>query len=94
MPRKSIACNRSPCARACVKHLDRQQGGTLILNGKTGHRIVSLPSATIRFFEEQSEGKIANAPIFSTEYGQPWNKDSWKNPFKNAIKAARLPSSA
>ncbi|RQZ49997.1 tyrosine-type recombinase/integrase [Burkholderia sp. Bp9099] len=79
-------------ARACVKHFDRQQG-TLALDGKTGHRIVSLSSAAVIFFEEQITDKIANASIFSTEYGQPWNKDSWKKPFKDAVKAAQLPTS-
>lgn len=43
-------------AHACVKHFDRQQG-TLIHDGKSGHRIVSLSSATIRFFDEQTQGK-------------------------------------
>ncbi|WP_270958890.1 tyrosine-type recombinase/integrase [Burkholderia pseudomallei] len=79
-------------ARIRVKHFDPQQG-TLVLDGKTGHRIVSLSSAAIRFLEEQTKNKIANAFIFSTEYGQPWNKDSWKKPFKDAVKAAQLPAS-
>ncbi|MFG6846673.1 tyrosine-type recombinase/integrase, partial [Burkholderia pseudomallei] len=79
-------------ARIRVKHFDPQQG-TLVLDGKTGHRIVSLSSAAIPFLEEQTKNKIANAFIFSTEYGQPWNKDSWKKPFKDAVKAAQLPAS-
>ncbi|GAB7526668.1 tyrosine-type recombinase/integrase [Paraburkholderia sp. 2C] len=78
-------------ARACVKHFDAEQG-TLVLDGKTGHRIVSLSSAAIRFLVERTKGKIANAPIFATEYGQSWNKDSWKKPFKDAVKAAKLPT--
>ena len=41
---------------------------------------------------ERTKGKIANAPIFATEYGQSWNKDSWKKPFKDAVKAAKLPT--
>jgi integrase len=77
-------------AKASVKHFDRQQG-TLALDGKTGYRIVSLSSSAIKFFKEQTMDKIADAPIFTTEYGQRWNKDSWKKPIKEAAKAAELP---
>ncbi|WP_244120044.1 tyrosine-type recombinase/integrase [Burkholderia gladioli] len=79
-------------AQPCVTHFDHQQG-TLALDGKTTHRAVSLSSAAIQFFEEQSNGKIANAPVFSTEYRQSWNKDSWKKPFKETVKAAQPPPS-
>ncbi|NTZ82541.1 site-specific integrase [Burkholderia metallica] len=77
-------------AKASVKHFDRQQG-TLALDGKTGYRIVSLSSSAIQFFKEHTKDKIAEAPIFTTEYGQRWNKDSWKKPIKEAAKAAKLP---
>ncbi|MFM0619428.1 tyrosine-type recombinase/integrase [Paraburkholderia nemoris] len=77
-------------AKASVKHFDREQG-TLALDGKTGYRIVSLSSSAIQFFKEQTTDKIADAPIFTTEYGQRWNKDSWKKPIKEAAKAAKLP---
>lgn len=77
-------------AKANVKHFDRQQG-TLALDGKTGYRIVSLSSSAIQFFKEQTKDKIADAAIFTTEYGQRWNKDSWKKPIKEAAKAAKLP---
>lgn len=72
-----------------MRHFDRQQG-TLVLDGKAGHRIVSLSSAAIRFFEVQIKSKIANASVFSTECGQCWNKDSWKKSIKQAVKAAKL----
>jgi integrase len=77
-------------AKASVKHFDRQQG-TLALDGKTGYRIVSLSSSAIQFFKEQTSDKIAEAPIFTTAYGQRWNKDSWKRPIKEAAKVAKLP---
>ncbi|MFL9904773.1 tyrosine-type recombinase/integrase [Paraburkholderia sp. RL17-337-BIB-A] len=77
-------------AKTSVKHFDRQQG-TVALDGKTGYRIVSLSSSAIQFFKEQTKGKIADAPIFTTAYGHRWNKDSWKKPVKEAAKAAELP---
>ena len=79
-------------ANMCVKHFDREQG-TLALQGKTGYRVVSLSTSAITFFETQTRDKIANAPILATEFGQRWNKDSWKKPFKAAVAAAKLPSS-
>jgi integrase len=79
-------------ANTCVQHFDREQG-TLVLDGKTGHRVVTLSSAAIAFFVEQTKGKIGNAPILTTEYGQRWNKDSWKKPFRAAVTAAELPTS-
>jgi integrase len=80
-------------ANTSVKHFDRAQG-ILALDGKTGYRVVSLSSAAIAFFEEQTKDKTENAPIFATEYGQRWNKDSWKKPFRAAVDAAKLPSTA
>lgn len=79
-------------ANMSVKHFDREQG-TLELQGKTGYRLVSLSTSAITFFEAQTKDKIANAPILATEFGQRWNKDSWKKPFKAAVAAAKLPSS-
>jgi len=78
-------------ANANATHFDRGQG-TLVLDGKTGHRVVALSSAAIAFFEDRVKDKIGNAPILTTEFGQRWNKDSWKKPFKAAVAAANLPS--
>jgi integrase len=79
-------------ANMSVRHFNREQG-TLELQGKTGHRLVSLSTSAIAFFETQTRDKIGNAPILATEFGQRWNKDSWKKPFKAAVAAAKLPSS-
>ena len=78
-------------ANATVQHFDRDQG-ILALQGKTGYRIVTLSSNAVAFFTERAKGKIGNAPLLSTEFGQRWNKDSWKKPFKTAVTAAKLPT--
>ncbi|HDR9011480.1 TPA: tyrosine-type recombinase/integrase [Burkholderia vietnamiensis] len=77
-------------ANACAQDFDKSQG-VLALEGKTGRRVVTLSTSAAAFFVEQTKGKIAHAPILTTEYGQPWNKDVWKKPFKEAVKAAALP---
>ncbi|CAN7311896.1 tyrosine-type recombinase/integrase [Caballeronia sp. LjRoot29] len=78
-------------ARANVEHVDEDQG-TLELDGKTGHRVVTLSSAASAFFAALVKDKDAGTPVLSTEFGQRWNKDSWKKPFKTAAAAANLPA--
>ena len=77
-------------ASAAVQHFNWEQG-TLALEGKTGYRIVTLSSSAMTFFAERARGKIGNAPLLANAYGQRWNKDLWKKPFKAAVKAAQLP---
>jgi integrase len=66
--------------------------GTLDLEGKTGRRTATVSSAACQFFTEQSKAKLPTAPLLSREYGDHWNKDSWKKMFKDAVKRARLPT--
>lgn len=76
-----------------VQQFDREQG-TLAMSGKTGHRVVTLSSAAIEFFSDCAKDKIGNAPLLANDFGQRWNKDMWKKPFKAAAIAANLPSTA
>jgi integrase len=85
-----LTCARpGELAKLCVKDFD-SKFGTLALDGKTGFRVVPLSSAATAFFEQQTNDKIANAPIFSTSFGERWNKDSWKKPLKAAVTGAAL----
>ncbi|MDO3620799.1 tyrosine-type recombinase/integrase [Ralstonia pseudosolanacearum] len=78
-------------AGASVQDFCREQG-TLVLDGKTGHRVVTLSSAAVAFFVEQARDKIGNAPMLATEYGLRWSKDLWKKPFRTAVASANLPA--
>ncbi|RYU59336.1 site-specific integrase [Methylolobus aquaticus] len=64
----------------------------LTLEGKTGRRIVTLSSNAVKFFTRQAKNKIGAAPLLCRSDGSAWNKDAWKKQFKNAVKAAKLPS--
>ena len=70
-----------------------KQRGTLMLCGKTGPRVAPISTAAVQFFTEAGKGKIGNAPMLTTTYGDRWNKDSWKKVFKAAAETARLPDS-
>lgn len=61
-------------------------------NGKP--RQITLPPTIADFFAEQVKGKLPAAPIFVRAGGGAWNKDAWKYPVKDAVKAAGLPDAA
>ncbi|WP_028220595.1 tyrosine-type recombinase/integrase [Paraburkholderia oxyphila] len=81
-----------PGELARVRALDFDKTlGTVALDGKTGRRVVTLSTAAATFFADLSSSRIGNAPLLATEYGQQWNKDSWKKLFKQAVQDAELP---
>lgn len=57
-------------------------------------RQITLPPTIADFFAEQVKGKLPAAPIFVRAEGGAWNKDAWKYPVKDAVKAAGLPEAA
>jgi integrase len=42
----------------------------------------------------QIKSKLPAAPMFARSGGREWNKDAWKHPVKDAVRAAKLPSGA
>jgi len=76
-------------ARAAVADFDKKHG-TMILDGKTGRRIVTLSTAARTFMAEHCKDKLPNAYILTNEFGQQWKKDDWKKPFKEAVTKAKL----
>lgn len=78
-------------ANADVRHFDKQQGA-ITLTGKTGTRTVTLSTAARKFFEAQATDKLPAAPLIADGFGNRWNKDSWKIPFRQAVAAAGLPA--
>jgi integrase len=54
-------------------------------------RQVTLPPSTAAFFAQQVKGKPRSEPILSRSGGEAWDKDAWKHPIKDAVKAAGLP---
>jgi integrase len=74
---------------------DKRLGVLTIGKDKAGRdRKITLPASTAEFFAKQAANKLPAAPLIARADGQFWNKDSWKNLFKDAAKAAGLPADA
>jgi integrase len=61
-------------------------------NGKP--RQLTMPQLVADFFEVHVKDKLPAASIFTRTGGAAWNKDAWKYPIKEAVKAAGLPGAA
>lgn len=90
--RAALLTGARPGELATLKVKDfNKSHGTLELSGKTGTRVSTMSTAAIDFFSRLSAGKLPNAPLIATSFGQYWNKDIWKKPFKDAAIKAGLP---
>lgn len=71
---------------------DKRTRTLTIGKDKNGNpRQITMPQTIVDFFETQTKAKLPAAPIFARSGGEPWNKDAWKYPVKEAVKAAGLP---
>lgn len=92
--RAALLTGARPGELATLKVRDfNKSHGTLELRGKTGTRISTISSAAIEFFTGLGASKLPNAPLLATNFGQHWNKDSWKKPLKEAVIQAGLSDS-
>ena len=75
-----------------VRDFDKRTRSLTIGKDKNGNpRQISLPQVIADFFADQVKGRLPAAPIFARAGGEAWNKDAWKHPIKEAVKAAGLP---
>ena len=75
-----------------VRDFDKRTRSLTIGKDKNGNpRQISLPPVIADFFAEQVKAKLPAAPIFARTGGEAWNKDAWKYPIKDAVKAAGVP---
>ena len=79
-------------AELTVRDFDKRTRSLTIGKDKNGNpRQIALPSVLADFFAAQVKGKLPAAPIFARANGEVWNKDAWKHPIKDGVKAAGLP---
>lgn len=82
-----LGCRPGELAGAKVGDFDKN-AGTLILDGKTGKRTITLSSDAAGFIMECCRLKTNAVHIFLRDDGLPWTKDSWKKPFQKAVIAS------
>lgn len=76
-------------------HFDKRLSTLVIGKDKSGaERRITLPPATAAFFAEQAKRKLPAAPLLARADGRQWDKDAWKGPIRDAVKAAGLPAAA
>jgi Phage integrase family len=78
-----------------VRDFDKRTRALTVGKDKNGNpRQLTMPQGIANFFEAEVRGKLPAVPIFARTGGKPWNKDAWKYPVKEAVKAAGLPDAA
>ena len=72
---------------------DKRTSELTVGKDKTGKpRRIKLPVEASKLLASQLTSKLPTAPLFRRANGQPWSKDSWKEPIKAAATAAGLPA--
>lgn len=80
-------------AALTVAALDKRAGTLRIARDKAkAGRSILLPPQTVALLKEQTRGKLPGAPMFTRSNSQPWTKDSWKGPIREAALKAGLPA--
>ncbi len=78
-----------------VRDFDKRTRALTVGKDKNGNpRQLTMPQVIADFFEVQVKDKLPAASIFARADGAAWNKDAWKHPIKDAVKAAGLPMAA
>jgi integrase len=79
-------------ARLVVSDFDPRTRTLAIGEDKRGlPRQIAVPPAVANFLKELCGDKLPSDPIFARRDGRAWNKDAWKHPIKDAVRAAKLP---
>lgn len=56
-------------------------------------RRIKMPDVAADHFDAATKDKLPTAPMFARADGKRWDKDAWKWPIKETVKAAGLPAS-
>jgi integrase len=74
---------------------DKRTAELMIGKDKTGKpRRIQVPADAAKLLAAQCKNKLPTAPLFMRKNGSAWNRDSWKHPIADAVKAAGLPAEA
>ena len=82
-------------AALTARDFDKRTRSLIIGKDKQDNpRQIALPQIIADFIAGQVKDKLPSASIFVRSGGEAWNKDAWKYPIKEAVKAAGLPDAA
>jgi integrase len=74
-----------------VGDFEKRTGSLKIGKDKSGKdRRIKLPTATVELFKAQARSKLPATSLFTRADGAAWDKDKWKGPIKDAVRAAGL----
>jgi integrase len=76
-----------------VEHLNTRTKALEIPAGKTGERIIPLPSEAFEHFKKCAKDKLPGAWLVARADGSQWKKEAWRDEVKAAAKKAKLPKS-
>jgi integrase len=80
-------------AALTVSDFDHRRSELVVEADKAGKgRRILLPDSIVVQLRAQSRNKLLGAHLFARADGEPWNKDSWKGPIKEAAFVAELPA--
>ena len=86
-----------PGALAALKagDFDKRTSELTIGKDKTGKpRRIQVPKDAAALLTAQCKNKLPSAPMFMRKNGSAWDRNSWKHPIADAVKAAGLPVGA
>lgn len=82
-------------AALTVRDFDKRTRSLTVGKDKNDNpRQLTMPEIIADFFEAQVKDKLPATSIFARVGGEAWNKDAWKYPIKDAVRAAGLPGAA
>lgn len=82
-------------AALTVGEFDKRTHELTVGTDKSGKaRRVMLPAKAAGLLAAQAKGKLPAAPLFMRANGKAWDKNTWKIPIAEAVKAAKLPTGA
>ena len=82
-------------AALTVRNFDKRTRTLTIGADKNGRpRQITVPQSIADFLTRQCQDKLPSAWLFTRADGVAWSKDKWKDPIKDAVRAAGLPQAA
>lgn len=88
----SVPLRPGALAKLNVADFDARLSTLTIAQDKTGPRQIALPPSTADLFRSSARERPLTDPLLARSDGKRWDKDAWKYPFKDAVRASGVPN--